>query len=82
MPYSEDIIAELKILTHYNLDTSQEGIKVHSTADPQMVAAAQRLYEKGLVSQSDGGYLTSLGRTAAEHAQNALRILEVSLPGD
>lgn len=79
MPYTTEIINELKILTHYNLDTSQEGIKVHSSADPEMIAAAQRLFEKGLVSQADGGYLTSLGRTAAEHTQNALRILEVKL---
>ena len=70
------MIEELKILTHYNLDTSQEGIKVHSSADPLVVAATRRLFDKGLVSQSDGGYLTSLGRTAAEHAQNLLLILK------
>ncbi|MEM7360457.1 MAG: TIGR02647 family protein [Pseudomonadota bacterium] len=80
MPYTAEIVAELRLLTHYNLDTSQEGIKVHSSADPEMIAAAQRLYDKGLVSQADGGYLTNLGRTAAEHAQNALRILDVELP--
>ena len=75
MPYSKDMLEEIKILTHYNLDTTQEGIKVHSSADSGAIAAAQRLYAKGLVSQSDGGYLTSLGRTAAEHAQDLLRIL-------
>lgn len=75
MPYSEDIIEELKILNLYNLDTTQEGIKVHSSADAGAVAATQRLFEKGLVTQSDGGYLTSLGRTAAEHAQSLLLIL-------
>lgn len=76
MPYTPELIEELKILTHYNLDTSQEGIKVHSSADPSVVAATRRLFDKGLVSQSDGGYLTSLGRTAAEHAQNLLLILK------
>ncbi|MFT4630952.1 MAG: hypothetical protein ACI8PV_002085 [Dinoroseobacter sp.] len=76
MLYTPELIEELKILTHYNLDTSQEGIKVHSSADPLVVAATRRLFDKGLVSQSDGGYLTSLGRTAAEHAQNLLLILK------
>ena len=76
MPYTPELIEELKILTHYNLDTSQEGIKVHSSADHLVVAATRRLFDKGLVSQSDGGYLTSLGRTAAEHAQNLLLILK------
>jgi uncharacterized protein (TIGR02647 family) len=76
MLYTPELIEELKILTHYNLDTSQEGIKVHSSADPLVVAATRRLFDKDLVSQSDGGYLTSLGRTAAEHAQNLLLILK------
>jgi len=33
------------------------------------------LHAKGLTSQPDGGYLTSLGRDAAEHAQSLLTIL-------
>jgi len=39
------------------------------------MAAARRLYEKDLIDQPDGGYLTSLGRDAAEHAQSLLTIL-------
>ena len=31
--------------------------------------------EKGLVTQIDGGYLTDLGRSAAEHAQALILIL-------
>ena len=77
MPYSPDIIDELNILSRYNLHTTQAGIKVHNTADPKTVAATERLYNKGLISQSDGGYLTSLGLTAAEHAQNLLQIIKV-----
>jgi len=79
MPYTPDIVDELKMLARFNLDTMQEGIKVHSSADAEVIAAAQRLYDKGLISQFDGGYLTDLGRTAAEHAQDLLRILEVRL---
>lgn len=76
MPYSNDIIGELNMLTLFNLDTDLEGIKVHSSADTEKIAAAQRLFDKGLTSQVDGGYLTSLGRTAAEHAQGLLLILK------
>jgi len=79
MPYTPDIVDELKMLARFNLDTMQEGIKVHSSADAEVIAAAQRLYDKGLISQFDGGYLTDLGRTAAEHAQDLLRILDVRL---
>lgn len=81
MPYTSEIIEELKLLARFNLDTNQEGIKVHSTAEPEVIAATERLYSKGLVTQSDGGYLTVLGRTAAEHTQDLLQILDVKLNG-
>ena len=45
-----------------------QGIKIHHDADPSMVEAAQRLFDKGIVSQPDGGYLTNLGHDLAEHA--------------
>ncbi len=75
MPYTNDQIAEMDILIHYNLDSSHQGIKVHSTADSQVIAAVKRLHDKGLVTQHDGGYLTDLGRKAAEHAQALLLML-------
>lgn len=75
MPYTTDQIAEMEILVHYNLDSTQTGIKVHSDADVRMISAVERLFNKGLVTQQDGGYLTDLGRKAAEHAQALLLML-------
>lgn len=75
MPLTEELIDELNILTLYNLDSLQEGIKVHGSAKPEAIDATQRLFSKGLISQADGGYLTDLGVEAAEHAQAVLRIL-------
>jgi len=75
MPYTPELIEELGILTRYNLTTTQQGIKVHQSADPAIIVAMQRLHDKGLVTEMDGGYLTDLGREAAEHAQAALTIL-------
>lgn len=75
MPFSPDLIEELNVLARYNLSTTQEGIKVHKSADPSMLDTINRMYEKGLLTQADGGYLTDLGREAAEHAQIALTIL-------
>ena len=77
MPYNSELAEELNILTQFNLDTTQEGVKIHSSANDTVTAAAQRLFDKGLTTQSDGGYLTELGRTAAEHTQNLLLILKV-----
>ncbi|MBI5923648.1 MAG: TIGR02647 family protein [Betaproteobacteria bacterium] len=75
MSYSPDLVDELNTLLRFDLATNQQGVKVHKTADAAVIAATQRLHDKGLLSQADGGYLTSLGREAAEHAQAALTIL-------
>ncbi len=75
MPFSQDLIDELNVLVRFNLNTSQEGIKVHSTADQRVIGATGRLHQKKLISQVDGGYLTDLGREAAVHADAILSIL-------
>ncbi len=78
MPYTPDLVDELNTLIRFDLATSQQGIKVHKTADPAVIAAVSRLHVKGLLTQVDGGYLTGLGRDAAEHAQAVLTILTSS----
>ena len=75
MSYTQEQMAEIDILVRYNLQTTQQGIKVHSNANKEQVEAVLRLYEKGLVTQKDGGYLTDLGRKAAEHAQALMLML-------
>ena len=73
--FTSDLIDELEILALYNLSNHQEGLKVHNNASFKAQGAITRLHEKGLISQSEGGYLTSLGIDAAEHAQGLLTIL-------
>lgn len=75
MPYTSDLVDELNTLIRFDLACNQNGVKVHKTADAAVIAATSRLYAKGLLTQVDGGYLTSLGRNAAEHAQAALALL-------
>ncbi|MFB8830101.1 TIGR02647 family protein [Azotobacter sp. CWF10] len=76
MAFTQALVTELEILALFNLgNVQEEGIKVHHDAAPEVVAAAHRLYDKGLISRPDGGYLTSLGLDAAEQAQNLLTIL-------
>ncbi len=75
MHYDHELIAEINILIQFSLDTNLQGIKVHSNAGKENIAAVERLFEKKLVTQIDGGYLTELGRTAAEHAQALILVL-------
>jgi uncharacterized protein (TIGR02647 family) len=75
MPYTPDLVHELNTLIRFDLDSGHQGIKVHKSADENVRAAALRLHAKGLITLPDGGYLTRLGREAAEHAQAMLGIL-------
>lgn len=76
MHFTSDHLEELNLLALFNLSSAQEGIKVHKhSATPEAVAAAERLFRKGLITQSDGGYLTSLGLDTAEHTHKLLAIL-------
>lgn len=75
MLYNQNLLDELNVLARYNLESLQEGIKVHKDASPEVVAATARLFHKGLVDHQDGGYLTHLGVEVAEKVQSVLTIL-------
>lgn len=75
MPYTQPLLDELNILRMYSLESMQEGIKIHSSAAPAVVAAAASLFDKGMISQKDGGYLTHRGLEAAQHAHTLHNLL-------
>lgn len=75
MPYKQELIDEINMLVLFDVSNAQEGLKVHSSANDNSISATKRLFDKGLISQKDGGYLTDLGVEAAEHAQSLLSIL-------
>ena len=76
MPFSQHLVEELNMLTRFNLESMNEGLKVHSNAAPEAIEAVKRLYKKEMVDQPDGGYLTHRGIDAAQHAQLLLDLLK------
>lgn len=68
MPFTKELTEELNLILKFPHKSQLQGLKIHHDADPSTVAAAQRLFDKGIVSQPDGGYLTNLGHDLAEHA--------------
>lgn len=73
-------IAQLQVLLHFDPANYSQGIKIHQhTADKRLLEAAEQLFNKGLLSQPDGGYLTALGQEACEYIHNAIQLL--SPPG-
>ena len=76
MTLKADEIDDINLLAQFNLANKHEGLKIHQQeAAPGVIAAAERLHQRGLITMDDGGYLTSLGLEAAGHAQQLLTIL-------
>ena len=75
MSYTIENYSELNALMLFNVDTTQEGIKIHSSAEPEIISAAQRLFDKGFISQVDGGYLTDLVSEASALAYSLFTML-------
>ena len=73
--YPDALYEELKLLAMFPEESHLEGLKIHHDADPQLIASARALFDKGLISQVDGGYLTDSGRELAEHLHIALDTL-------
>lgn len=75
MPFTDHASEELNLLLKFSNNSFEQGIKVHSDARQEMINACQRLFDKGLVSRRDGGYLTDAGVEALEHVQKLSGLL-------
>ena len=70
--YSDTLFEEMKLLAKFPTKSHLEGIKVHNEAGPAVLNAAKSLFDKGLISQEDGGYLTDSGIETANHLHSVL----------
>lgn len=75
MSFTANTIEELNLLLQFDSSTLERGIKVHSSARAEVIAACQHLFDRGLISQADGGYLTDAGVEALTHAQTLAGLL-------
>lgn len=75
MTIDKEMIQEMELLLRFDPDSMQHGLKIHSDAAASVIEATGRLYDKGLIDQPDGGFLTSLGHEAAEHVRAIHQIL-------
>ena len=73
--FSNEQLEEIHCLALFDLNNTHEGLKIHHTAKEETIGAANRLHKKGLITQNDGGYLTTLGQEAAEFMQGLRSIL-------
>jgi uncharacterized protein (TIGR02647 family) len=75
MSLTPDLLDELELLNLFDLNSKQGGLKVHQDAEKSKITAAQRLFDKGIITQNDGGYLTDRGVETAEHVQILVKML-------
>ncbi|MES9856649.1 MAG: TIGR02647 family protein [Sedimenticola sp.] len=76
MPFSSDQLSELKLLLRFDPSSTHIGIKIHSSADSGVIGASERLFKRGMITQSDGGYLTDIGQDAAKQMQSLLTLMK------
>jgi len=67
MQFNQTMIDEFTLLAKFPRDSKMQGIKLHSNAEANLLSAAQRLFDKGIIDSPDGGYLTDLGLDLIEH---------------
>ena len=73
--YPDALFEEMKLLAKFPEKSQLEGIKIHHNANPVMIDAAKSLFEKGLITQPDGGYLTDSGLETVDHLHHVLTTL-------
>ena len=69
MSLTNEMVNEFNLLLKFPTTRLMQGLKIHHDAEPELIDAAKRLFEKGIVTLPDGGYLTDLGHDLIEHAQ-------------
>lgn len=79
MHLDPELVEELNLLMHILTNSSPEDVNISANADPAMIAAAQRLFDKGLVSTEAGGQLTDAGREAADHLNRLTNLMSPPL---
>jgi len=73
--YSDTLFEEMKLLAKFPTQSQLEGIKIHHNAAPAIIAASTALFDKGLTSRPDGGYLTDAGIEVVDHLHHVLATL-------
>ena len=76
MALSSNATEEMNLLIQFDSSSTSTGIKVHSDAREEVISACQRLFDKGLIDQRDGGYLTDAGIEALTHLQALVALLD------
>jgi uncharacterized protein (TIGR02647 family) len=78
MHINPELIDELNLLRRFSMG-GPVAMNVHDNPDPVVIAAAERMFAKGLISAADGGQLTDSGHEAIDHMERLFNLLDPPL---
>ena len=78
MPIDPELVDELNLLRRFSMG-GPVAMNVHDNPDAAVISAAARMFEKGLITEVDGGQLTDSGRAAIEHMERLFDLLDPPL---
>ncbi|MBT8433225.1 MAG: TIGR02647 family protein [Gammaproteobacteria bacterium] len=78
MHIDPELIDELSLLRRFSMG-GPVAMNVHDNPDPSVIAAAERMFAKGLITTAEGGQLTDSGREAIEHMERLFNLLDPPL---
>ena len=78
MHINPELIDELNLLRRFSMG-GPVAMDVHDNPDPAVIAAAERMFGKGLITAADGGELTANGHEAIEHMNRLFNLLDPPL---
>ncbi len=79
MQLDPELIEELSLLRRISQDSSLDVADLCSSGDPGVSAAAERLVQKGILSQTGDAGLTESGIEAADHMNRLFNLLSPPL---
>jgi uncharacterized protein (TIGR02647 family) len=79
MHLDPELIEELSLLRRISQDSSLDVADLRSSSDTEVSAAAERLVQKGILSQTGDAQLTESGLEAAEHMNRLFNLLSPPL---
>ena len=78
MHINPELIDELNLLRRFSMG-GPVAMDVHDNPDPAVIAAAERMFGKGLITAADGGELRASGHEAIEHMNRLFNLLDPPL---
>ncbi|MCZ6724476.1 MAG: TIGR02647 family protein [Gammaproteobacteria bacterium] len=79
MQLDPELIDELSLLRRISQDSSLDVANLRSSGDPGVSAAAERLVQKGILSETGDFQLTESGVEAADHMNRLFNLLSPPL---